>query len=441
VTDEQRLQSTLGTPGLEWLVARARDRIARGLPLTGTVVRKSATTVEREALARFIGRPVTAGGSASVSLEQVDHLLRANGIADGGLAEAVVTLGGPVAIRHDEASRVREEWAAAHEPLRALGESHPRWMPWIEQVNLRRRSTDSVEARVLASEASGVLERLPASGIALAVLANEVLDDSHALDAGRPVASLVLAAIRSLDPEQTLNARQLWEGVGVALDELSSTVLVHALPYSSPARSGPTALPHDLTLQQLDRLNLFDDDLSGVEIFVCENPSVVAAAARIESAPLVCLRGQPSAATVRLLTQLSAAGATFRYHGDFDWGGIRIANGLFRRFGFSPWRFRAPDYERMVSTGSTPLLGKPIRADWDRGLTEAMTEFRIKIEEEAVLGDLALDLSEAGRDARKGSRGGPVPWTGRDPGILISGQWAITVDRPEPSKTLGHNVR
>lgn len=400
MTDDERLRSTLGAPGLEWLVARARDRISRGLPLTGTVVRKPATNSEREALARLIGRPPGTANSLSVSLADVDRVLRESGIAEGGLTEAVVALGGPVAIRHDEASRLREEWSAAHEPLRVLGESQPRWMPWVEGVNLRRRSTDSVEARVLASEASRVLERLPASGIALAVLANEALGDSHALDAGRPVASLVLAAIRSLDPEQELATRQLWESVGVALDELSSTVLVHALPYSSPAHSGTTALPHYLTLQQLDRLNLFDGDLSGVEIFVCENPSVVAAAARIGSPPLVCLRGQPSAATVRLLTQLSAAGATFRYHGDFDWGGIRIANGLFRRFGFSPWRFRAPDYERMVSTGSTPLLGKPIRADWDGSLTEAMTEFRIKIEEEAVLGDLILDLSEVGRDAK-----------------------------------------
>ena len=403
MTDDQRLLSTLGAPGLEWLVARARERIARGLPLTGTVVRKSATIVEREALGRFIGRLVITGDSASVSLDDVDRLLRASGIAGGGLAEAVVTLGGPVAIRHDEAARLREEWSAAHEPLRVLGESHPRWMPWVENAEergtLRRRTSVASEARLLTSDASRVLERLPASGIALAVLANEVLGDSHALDAGRPVASLVLAAIRSLDPAQALAGRQLWESVGVALDELSSTVLVHALPYSSPAQSGTTGFPHYLTLQQLDRLNLFDDDLSGVEIFVCENPSVVAAAARIGSPPLVCLRGQPSAATVRLLTQLSAAGATFRYHGDFDWGGIRIANGLFRRFGFSPWRFRAPDYERMVSKGSTPLLGKPIHADWDRSLTEAMTEFRIKIEEEAVLNDLILDLSKAGRVA------------------------------------------
>lgn len=404
MTDDERLRSTLGAPGLEWLVSRARDRISRGLPLTGTVVRKPATNSEREALARLIGRLPGTANSLSASLADVDRVLRESGIAEGGLIEAVEALGGAVAIRRDEASRLREEWSAAHEPLRVLGESHPRWMPWVEGVNLRRRSKDSAEARVLASEASRVLERLPASGIALSVLANELLNDSHALDAGRRVPNLVLAAVRSLDPEQTLAARELWESAGVALDELSSNVLVHGLPYSSAARSAATTLPHYLTLQQLDRLNLFDDNLFGVEIFVCENPSVLAAVASIESPPLVCLRGQPSAATVRLLTQLSAAGATFRYHGDFDWGGIRIANGLFRRFGFTPWRFCSPDYERIVNTRSTPLLGKPLPADWDQGLAEAMSAHKTKIEEEAVLADLISDLAVAGRDAREGSR-------------------------------------
>jgi len=416
VTDLERLRSTLGAPGLEWLVARARERIARGLPLTGTIVRSSSTTVEREALARFMGRPVSVAKSVSVSLGDVDRLLRISGIADGGLADAVTLLGGAVVIRHDEASRLREEWAAAHEPLRLLAASHPQWIPWADQAEksgaLRRRARVAGEAHRLSGDAARVLERLPANGIALAVLANDVLGDSHALDTGRPVASLVLAAIRSLDaslePTQGTTARQLWECVGIALDELSSTVLVHALPYSTRAQSATTAttpltaltaLPHYLTLQQLDRLNLFEDNLSGIEIFVCENPSVVAAAAHVTSAPLVCVRGQPSAATVRLLTQLVSAGATLRYHGDFDWGGVRIANGLFRRFGFTPWRFSAIDYQLLAGAGSAQLQGKPVLAEWDPNLTEAMTEFRIKIEEEAVLGDLILDLSEVGRDS------------------------------------------
>lgn len=399
MTSEARLRKTLGAPGLEWLVARVRDRMVRDVPLTGTVMRKSATIIEREALARFIGQTVSGSHSISVVLDDVDRLLRTNGIASGGLPEAIITLVGPITIRRIELLRLRDEWTAAYEPLRILGAKNPRWTAWVEHAEesgaLRRRSTAPAEARILASHAALVLERLPAGGISLAVLANEVFGDSHALDSGRAAASLVHAAIRSLDPESgSAPPRQLWESVGVASDELSSTVLAHALPYSSRDASGTSsALPHYLTLQQLDRLDLFEDDLSGVEIFVCENPSVIAAAAGIRSRPLVCLRGQPSAATLRLLTQLTSAGATLRYHGDFDWGGIRIANGLFRRFGFTPWRFQAADYERLAENGTTPILGDPVDAVWDPALTGAMTHFGIKVEEEAVLNALTHDVS------------------------------------------------
>jgi len=361
--------------------------------LTGKVAKNPATVAEREALARFIGRAVTGANSISVVLDDVDRLLRENGIFTGGLAEAVIALEGPVVNRQHEQRLVDDAWSAAHEPLRRLGETVPPWRPWAERISLRRRVTDPVAAQLLAARAAVVLSLLPADGVLLAVLANRSLHDSHALDTGSALASLVLTAIRSLDPEADLTPRSLWESCGVALDELSSTVLVHALPYSSREQSQSSSLPHYLTFQQLDRLDLFADDLTGIEVFVCENPSVIAAAADIRSRPLVCLRGQPSAATMRLLTQLDGAGVTFRYHGDFDWGGIRIANGLFRRFGFTPWRFEAKDYRRVVADNTTPVLGTPVAAEWDPFLADAMIELGIKVEEESVLADLVRDLA------------------------------------------------
>ena len=69
---------------------------------------------------------------------------------------------------------------------------------------------------------------------------------------------------------------------------------------------------------------------------ICENPVVIAAAADelgSRCPPLVCVGGQPSAAGWRLLDLLAAGGAEFRYHGDFDWGGIRIASAVRQRVG------------------------------------------------------------------------------------------------------------
>ena len=60
-----------------------------------------------------------------------------------------------------------------------------------------------------------------------------------------------------------------------------------------------------------------------------------------------------------------------RYHGDFDWGGLRIAGGLFGRFPMQPWRYDADAYQAAVAAG----LGR--------------------IEEELVLDDLIGDLAHS----------------------------------------------
>ena len=76
------------------------------------------------------------------------------------------------------------------------------------------------------------------------------------------------------------------------------------------------------------------------EVFVCENPGVVAAAADAlgqRCAPLVCTEGLPSTAAVALLRQLCDGGARVRFHADFDGAGIRIGNLLVEWFHAAPW--------------------------------------------------------------------------------------------------------
>jgi uncharacterized protein (TIGR02679 family) len=85
-------------------------------------------------------------------------------------------------------------------------------------------------------------------------------------------------------------------------------------------------------------------------------PVVVAAAADElggRCQPLVCVGGQPSAAAWRLLALLAAGGAEFGYHGDFDWGGARIAEAVRCRVSWQPWRYDRLDYAAAIS--ATPL--------------------------------------------------------------------------------------
>jgi len=70
--------------------------MAAGRSLTGTVTLPGATTEQRRAIERLTGRPARSGASLSVSLAEVDRILRASGAAPGGLEQAVAELTGPV---------------------------------------------------------------------------------------------------------------------------------------------------------------------------------------------------------------------------------------------------------------------------------------------------------------------------------------------------------
>ena len=69
---------------------------------------------------------------------------------------------------------------------------------------------------------------------------------------------------------------------------------------------------------------------AGLVVLVCENPAVLEAAAQScgGSVAVVCTSGMPSLVAMDLLRRLAGAGALLRYHGDFDWPGIAIANRL-----------------------------------------------------------------------------------------------------------------
>jgi uncharacterized protein (TIGR02679 family) len=139
---------------------------------------------------------------------------------------------------------------------------------------------------------------------------------------------------------------------------------------------------------------------------VCENPVVVAAAADElgnRCPPLVCVGGQPSAAGWRLLDLLADGGAEFRYHGDFDWGGIRIATAvraraIQRQARWQPWRYDRAAYDalaaRMSATSSpaAALRGEPVVAPWDPDLATIMAHRGLRIEEELSLDALLADL-------------------------------------------------
>ena len=139
-------------------------------------------------------------------------------------------------------------------------------------------------------------------------------------------------------------------------------------------------------------------EVNGLTVFVCENPNLLAIAADTlgpHCAPLVCTEGMPAAAQRTLLTQLTKAGACLRYHGDFDWPGIVIANHVIRAYGAHPWNLGARDYEVAVKNAphaERNLTDTVVIASWDPALTTSMQTRGFAIAEEALAASLLADL-------------------------------------------------
>jgi uncharacterized protein (TIGR02679 family) len=421
--DDPRLHRLLGGESIAWLVQRARDRLEAGRPLAGTVTLTGATGEQRRAVERLTGRPPRSGTSLSVSLPEVDRVLRESGAAPGGLAEAVTLLTGPLRDRNRDRSDRAYAWTAAFAPLNdavAGRDELAAWREWLDATGIVRRLAPSPDvALVLLDQVAAVLRRLPSRDIPIGRLAAECCGDAHALDDGHPAGTLALSAVRALagppyGADLSADSRRtLWASVGVHLDDLSSLVLCLGLPGDARTALGKvltlfrqTGQPAVLTLRQL---RCHYEALAAGLVRICENPVVIAAAADelgSRCPPLICVGGQPSAAAWRLLDLLVAGGAEFRYHGDFDWGGIRIANAVRQRViqgksHWQPWRYDKDAYETAVTAvldvrtaaRLSRLAGEPVATPWDPDLAAVMTRHDVRIEEELFIDALLSDLA------------------------------------------------
>ncbi len=422
MTDPGGVLEFLARPALRRLWSEVRDRLERLGGPRGTVRLAGASDDERRAVADLLGLPelppLARGelqGSLSVRLDRLDQSLRASRFGLG-LEEAMEILGGPLRDRRGERDqeRLRRDaiWAEAEaHPLLTARPGLQRWLAELRTGGLPRRLAPGAEGRLL-DQALAVLAAVLRShdGVRLPVLANDVLGASHALDPGRPVATLVLRALAVLadrpPPSSAAERRDLWDAAGVVADDLSCDVLVLGLAPAGGGRIGDgvrsfaeAGEPVRLTLRQLSAWDSLL--LPGCRVRVCENPAVVAAAADRWGAacpPLVCLGGFPNHAVLTLLTRLASQGAEILYHGDFDWDGIRIANRLLESVPFRPWRYEAADYREALGAQRERevLRARIVEAAWDAALAPAMAEAGLAVEEEAVLGTLLGDLDNGG---------------------------------------------
>jgi uncharacterized protein (TIGR02679 family) len=292
-----RLDRLLGGEPLAWLVRRARDRLESGRSLAGPVTLAGASPEQRRAVERLTGRAVRNGVSLSVSLGEVDRILRESGAAPGGLAEAVTRLTGPLRDRSRERADLAAAWDTAFAALDTAADGRgelAEWRAWLHATGVvRRLAPEPDQARLLLGQVAAVLRRLPSRGIPIGRLAAECCGDAHALDDGRPAGTLALSAAHALAglpfaaQAAADSRRAAWAAVGVYLDELSSLVLCLGLPGDTHTALGRTLAscreagqPTVLTLRQLrcHTEPLTTGPLRAGRVRICENPVVVAAA-------------------------------------------------------------------------------------------------------------------------------------------------------------------
>lgn len=398
MADIERLQRLLGGYALAGIRARLRKRYEQGRE-GGSVTLGRLNEDERAALNGVLGRRVASGASLRFAIEEMDKVLQAAGVA-ASLHEALELLDGPIEPRAAQRATTVLAW---NDFLTSLGDV--RLAAWLGQPRalsaLKRASGgDAGCAAQICSDASRVLAVLPCQPTTRSHLAARILGDAHALDHGRTVATLVLASLRharSDDPVdvEEESVRSQWARLGVMVNELARPALFLNLP----GHEGEPGEPAYLSLRALLR-ETYRWAVAQQDIFVCENPNIVALAADAlgtRCAPLICTDGMPAAAQQTLLTQLVTAGAQLHYHGDFDWPGLVIGNVVMNDFGAKPWRFKTPDYRKAVdsSKSSSRRLDSQGRdARWDAGLRTAMLSSGIAIDEEAVVMDLLQDLIE-----------------------------------------------
>jgi uncharacterized protein (TIGR02679 family) len=413
VAGDARLRRTLGDPALDRLVSRLARRLELGRPLDAPFTLNDATEAERLALGRVLGRPITRHGrTLRVSPGQLATALSRAGIA-ADLRTAVETLIGPVTSRAETAAA---EQAARDAVRSVIGHGrhadspwYARWAAMLEADGTLTRLARSGGAR-LAAQAVAVLDRLPADALPLPVLAEQATGDTKALSR-TPLARLVLRALalREGIASHALSGREtqraLWEAAGVIADDLASQVLVLGLaaaPASPLGRwlteAADARIPFRVTLHQLTAMPVA---LRPGDVFVCENPSVLRAAAAAAGVmpgarrvALICTEGVPSAACHRLIAACAGSGAAIRWRGDFDWAGLRTVTAAVARYGALPWRMGRSDYQDALARGDTePLRGTPAPSPWDPALAARMAATGQAVMEERLIPLLLADLS------------------------------------------------
>ncbi|WP_109529931.1 MULTISPECIES: DUF2399 domain-containing protein [Nocardia] len=347
------LRGWAALPGPALLVDALGRRIHRGGSLESGSLTLRLTTAQRREVGRLLGVDWEISGRA-VTVRALGAALAPHGLTVARFVELLY--GGPLPVGREVAAARQHaeqlERVRVLDILGAAGVDAAIAEIWLAGPRTPKPGTGrTVE---LATAIARVWPSLPRAGQAkrLGQLAAETTGDAHALDhnteLGRAVARLI--AIGNGDPPPSRPGRHwraVWASAGVRCDTVSSRVLTLNVALDITGGHRPGA-PAWLTLRDL--LGPWCFAPVPPVLFVCENPTVVEAAADELGArcpPLVCTDGMPALAALDLLAGAAEAGVSVRVRADIDPAGLAIVRTVLSTVGGGElWRFDAATYCR-----------------------------------------------------------------------------------------------
>lgn len=380
------------SPELAAVLARARTLLERnGLEITGEVtLRQDESLPELYRLRQAMGgsRATRATSRVTFPLSVIDRYLSGPGYGGVGLRgwlDEVAPLVDKPALAAGECAAEAESRSQVE---RALA-GHPGRLAAL--VAQRGFAGTLLGGSALA--AAQVLALLPVR-VSLPELAEQATGDTKALTR-TPIRDRVLRVLATelgVEPPRTAPERAgLWAQFGVDAGAVNSRLTMYGARVIEDdtldallCRSNEDGVPFVMTLQQIDvwRVRLAPSD-----VYVCENPSVVAAAARTlgpKCPALVCTEGLPAIAVYRLL---ESANGTIHWRGDFDWTGLRTTTRAIADLGAQPWLMDAATYRSGLDRVGERFKpdDRPAPAPWDPDLMEAMLDADCAVMEERLI--------------------------------------------------------
>jgi uncharacterized protein (TIGR02679 family) len=387
---------------LEAIRARARQ----GFRTESGTLRLPLTRQQRREIARLVGTAWDVSGRP-LRLEYLTAALAEHDLTVRGFVEA---LDGKPLIdqrrkRAAEQAAAADERSEARSLLTAAGVPEACAEAWLTDTGLPRPGSGALAS--LAEQVAQVWRQLPGatgSSVRLGGLAASSQRDAHGLDYGEPLgrvlARLIALAYGLPRPRRAgRDWRRAWAAAGVRCDDVSSRVLVLDLPLDGPAPAARlcAATPGEPVWLSLRALDGEWSAPTGTQVFVCENPTIVEAAAdELGSCcpPVVCTDGIPTTAALDLLAGLSAKGLSMRVRADVDDAGLVVVEQVLAVANEATlWRYDTATYAAHLG-----LPDQGASADGDTGsqLARLRDLYRVHstpLHEEVLLNQLLQDLT------------------------------------------------